>query len=388
MGSGILYWPMEKIRIFHCADLHLGLRFSRYPEGLAEARFTSLERMVATANTERCDLFVVAGDLFDHLSVAKRDVARAAKILSGFEKVVCVLPGNHDFHSGAADDFWKSFEAGERGKLVLLEEGRSYSLKEHGLDAVIYAAPCTSKYSSTHALGWISSRKDRPEGLFQIGVAHGSFEGLSPDLQGDYFPMKKADLDRCELDLWLLGHIHVQFPPRTPGAHDRIFYSGTHEPDGFDCRHEGKAWLLELSRDKTLSAKSLSTGQFRFREEEVELHSLAALDELSRRFADGEAARTLLKLRLTGSLGREEHGSFGAALERLKKRFFFLKADFSQLSVRLAPEDIDRAFAQESFPHRLLTALAADPSDREALQVAFELVQETQQTQAAAEGRA
>ncbi len=377
---------MQKLRIFHCADLHLGMRFQRYPEGLAEARFASLEAMVATANSEGCDLFVVAGDLFDTLQVPKKDIARAAKILSRFEKLVCVLPGNHDFHAGAADDFWKAFESGESERLLLLSEGRAYPLKSYGLDAVIYAAPCSSKYSKTHALAWLA-KESRPEARFHIGLAHGSFEGLSPDMQGDYFPMKKADLDRFELDLWMLGHIHVQFPPRAPGAQDRIFYSGTHEPDGFDCRHEGKAWLLELGPDKAIQAKSLSTGKFRFIDETVELHSLSALEDFSKKFSDTEAVRTLLKLRMEGSLGKEEHEGFGAALEQIKKRFFFLKADFSGLSVRLEPGDIDRSFAKESFPHRLLSSLASSPGDREALQAAYELICELEEEKTSAKGR-
>ena len=110
---------MAKLRIFHCADLHLGLRFSRYPEGLGEARFTSLEKMVERANAEACDLFIVAGDLFDTLQVPKRDLLRAAKIISRFDRVACVLPGNHDFHSGESDDFWKHFELPEHGRLFL-----------------------------------------------------------------------------------------------------------------------------------------------------------------------------------------------------------------------------------------------------------------------------
>ena len=99
------------MKIFHCADLHLGLQFTKYPEELAqelrEARFTTLEKMVNLANEARCDLFVVAGDLFDHLKVSQRYLARAAKILAGFDRVAVVLPGNHDFYSGASDDFWK-----------------------------------------------------------------------------------------------------------------------------------------------------------------------------------------------------------------------------------------------------------------------------------------
>ena len=118
--------PGEPLKIFHCADLHLGLKFTRYPEEIAarlrEARYTTLEKMVAQANREGCDLFVVAGDLFDTLKVSLRDVTRAAKILAGFERVVALLPGNHDFHAGGADDFWRAFPMPENGRLLLLSE--------------------------------------------------------------------------------------------------------------------------------------------------------------------------------------------------------------------------------------------------------------------------
>ncbi len=367
---------MASLKIFHCADLHLGLRFGRYPEAIAEqlreARFSTLERMVERANQAGCDLFVVAGDLFDTLKVAQRDVLRAAKILSRFDRLTLVLPGNHDFHAGAADDFWKGFEKPDHGRLLLLSESRAYPLQEFGIDAVVYAAPCGAKYSDTHGVGWLAGAK-RPEARFHIGLAHGSFEGLSPDLQGNYFPMKAGDLLRCGLDLWLLGHIHVQFPPK-PGASDRIFYSGTHEPDGFDCRHEGKGWLIELCEDKSLKLESLSTGRFRFTEEALELRSLADLEAFAGRFKQSE--RTLLKLTLNGSLPREEYERFGAIVEQLKAGFLFLQPDFSGLSVALAPGDIDREFAVDSFPHRLLSELSKTDADREALQAAFECLQE------------
>jgi DNA repair exonuclease SbcCD nuclease subunit len=365
---------MPPLKIFHCADLHLGLRFSRYPEGIAEqlreARFTSLEKMVERANREGCELFVVAGDLFDTLKVAQRDLLRAAKILSRFDRLAVVLPGNHDFHAGPSDDFWKGFPLPDHGRLLLLSESRAYPLQAHGLDAVLYAAPCGAKYSETHGVGWLRGAA-RPEARFHIGLAHGSFEGLSPDLQGNYFPMKSADLHACGLDLWLLGHIHVPFPPK-PGPSDRIFYSGTHEPDGFDCRHEGRSWLLELREDKSLLAEPLSTGNFRFLEAELELHALSDLEAFARRLPDGE--RTLLKLTLRGSLAREEHGRFGETVERLKERLLYLKPDFSGVTVTLAPAEIDREFAAGSFPHRLLTELSG--GEPEALQTAFALLQE------------
>lgn len=367
--------PAE-LQIYHCADLHLGLKFASYPDEVAarlrDARFLTLERMVDQANREGCDLFVVAGDLFDTLKVSARDVARAAKILAGFERVVALLPGNHDFHAGAADDFWRHFPRPEHGRLLLLDQHRPYPLQEYGIDAVLYPCHCDEKKSEgRNALGWLANAPRLP-GRFQVGLAHGSFEGLSPDLEGDYFPMTAAELRATALDLWMLGHIHVQYPVKTSAAH-KIFYSGTHEPDGMDCRHEGKAWRITLREDKTVEAKSVSTGAFRFREETVDVREDADLDALLERFAH---ANELVRLRLQGTLPREGFDRLPTLVETLKARLAFFEPDFSGLRLALSGGDIDREFTRGSFAHRLLNALNGADADRDALQVAYELLRD------------
>lgn len=184
----------KMLKIFHTADVHLGLKFSSYPESvskqLSEARFETFDTLVKTANEQHCHLFVVAGDLFDHLRVPQRDILRAAKILGQFSGVVAVLPGNHDYVTSQEDDLWKIFQSARQDRLLVLTERRPYSLHDFDLDACIYAAPCQNKHSKTHAVGWITD-SPRQNACFQIGLAHGSFEGLTPDTEGDYYPMKK-----------------------------------------------------------------------------------------------------------------------------------------------------------------------------------------------------
>ena len=365
--------PTRDVVVVHSSDLHLDHDYTaRLHGGDGTA---GLVGVLAAARSASADVVVLAGDTFDCHRLPDHLLERAAAVVAAAPLPVVILPGNHDFHAGATDDFWKNFERPEHGRFLLLDEARAYPLREWGIDAVLYAAPCGSKYSATHALSWLEGA-ERPEAKFHVGIAHGSFEGLSPDLQGNYFPMKADDLLRTRLDLWLLGHIHVPFPLK-PGAGDRIFYSGTHEPDGFDCRHEGRAWLLELQPDRSLRAEPHSTGQFRFREVELELRSLANLEEWAGRFR-AEAARTLLKLTLRGSLPREEYARFAEVLENIQREFFFVKADFSALRVALSAEDIDREFSRESFPHRLLRELSASDPEGAALQAAFEILREAQ----------
>ena len=152
-----------KLKIFHTADVHLGLKFGSYPDELArklsEARFETLSRMVETANRERCDLFVVGGDLFDHLRVPQRDVLRAARILGQFDRVVAVLPGNHDYVTGQEDCLWKVFESASQDRVRVLAEKRPYSLRSFDLDVCLYPAPCQNKHSRSHALGWIGQEE-------------------------------------------------------------------------------------------------------------------------------------------------------------------------------------------------------------------------------------
>ena len=102
------------LRIFHTSDLHIGLKFTRgYSDDiiqkLSDARLGVVSRLVEIANREKCDLFVIAGDLFDNLRVPKTTIRRAAESLRRFEGVVAVLPGNHDYIQQADDPVWPVF---------------------------------------------------------------------------------------------------------------------------------------------------------------------------------------------------------------------------------------------------------------------------------------
>ena len=270
-----ILWFIMNLKIFLTSDVHLGMKFSGYPEvqtDLAEARFATLSRLVQRANEEHCNLFAVAGDLFDRVSVSKKDIIRAAQILGDFQgSLLTMLPGNHDYITGEKGDLWATFEEHAGDNVMILKSRQIESLHHYGLDVNLYPAPCNSKHSNENSIGWIKEACRNENVLYHIGVAHGSLEGFSPDFDGRYFPMTPSQLHACGLDLWLMGHTHIQYPEK-PGPRDRIFYPATPEPDGFDCSHEGKSWILELDGDKNIQAKSIATGTFCFVDKELLLN--------------------------------------------------------------------------------------------------------------------
>jgi exonuclease SbcD len=404
-----------ELKIFLTADVHLGMKFAGYPEvqkELSEARFGTLQSLVERANGEGCNLFLVAGDLFDRVSVPKEAILRAASILSEFQgELTAVLPGNHDFYAPGSDRLWAEFGSRSGDRTLVLTEKRAYPLDHYNIDASLYPAPCEGKHSERNNAGWVREvRRQSPvepaarqpaasglearqpakfDGAFRVGVAHGSLMGVSPDFDQRYYPMTREELEAAALDVWLLGHTHARYPA-IPGSSDRIFYPGTPEPDGFDCAHEGGAWIITLKKEvpaaglhaaglqaAALSARPVSTGRYRFLHRGAEIAGAADLDALVRTFTSGEYAQTLVKLSLGGRVPREHAPSVASLEEEIAKAVFFLHrpVDVTGLREEITGEDIAREFTDHSFPHRLLSTLS-DAGDHEALQIAYEMIRE------------
>lgn len=368
------------LKLLHTADLHLGMTYNHrnYPEGLrrqlVEARYETLEKLVELAIREQCHLLVVAGDLFHRANIARVEIIRTLKILSRFEGgCVAVLPGNHDFYDPFSA-LWKEFRENAFDGMVLLTETAPYSLQEYGIDAVLYAAPCHRRHSAENRLGWISELETRPAGRWHIGVAHGSVAGVSPDCDQLYFPMTEAELAAANLDHWCLGHTHIRYPDLEQVTGQPFFFSGTPEPDGFDCRHGGTAWLTALEEGGHAQSRSVDTGRFRFLELMRELRCFAELEPLKEDLRQC-GGHTLVKLRLTGVLLEEEYLGRSRWFSELRETLAYLEEDDTGLAVELTPDLIAARFPDRSFPHRLLSRLI-EKEDREALQLAYRLISE------------
>ena len=379
------------LKIMASADYHLGMKFAGYPgvqEELAEARFLSLKRLVDRANESECALFLIAGDLFDRVSVSAKEVKRAAELLGGFQgRLATVLPGNHDFYSGSSSSLWSRFTEAAGDRILLLREPRLYDLSHYDLNIVLAAGPCDSKHSKSSAVSWLreAGNQEKPtevrSGALRIGVAHGSIEGISPDAQGVYFPMKHEQLDEAPVDIWIIGHTHRQHPPdirgiRIPrGAPAPVLIPGTPEPDGFDCRHGGTAWMIEVDEDKRIGLESLFTGTYCFMREEHTLESASDLQRLARELRGIEQARTLLRLTLRGRLEADQLFELRRHLEEAEKSLFYTHIDDSGLLESINEQNVEAEFTEGSFPYRLLKQLIAK-KDFEALQIAYALLKE------------
>lgn len=366
---------MEELKIFLTGDNHIGLKFNRYPtdikQELIEARIENLKKLVSLANKEKCQLFVIAGDLFDNIRVGQREVERAAKTLKHFDGIVLVMPGNHDFYDDMGE-LWKQFKKHSGENTIILNDWKTYSLQDYDIDATIYPAYCNQKHSEQNSLGWIKEVGEKSETKWNIGIAHGSLQGLSPDLDNRYYGMNERELEGIKMDLWLLGHTHIPYPVEKEVYNRKVFNAGTPEPDGLDCSHGGQAWLININKDKVIQGKQVETGIYRFYDLDFEIESMDSLEKLKNELLLGDISKKIVRLNLSGRIEKDLMRELESLYQVIQSKILHLTINEDNLKMKISKEDIEREYTKNSFPHQILNSLMVE--DEEALQLAYDLI--------------
>lgn len=359
------------IKIFHTADVHIGLEFKNYTSKdlLKTQRIQVVANMIDLANQKQADLFIVAGDLFDKMSLKSEDIQATVNHLKNFKgKAVIVLPGNHDF-ANPESTLWKNFQRfadNSPVNILIPQKTEPIDLQEFGLSAIAYPAPCDSKHSQTHRIGWISSIPKDPA-LYHIGIAHGTIEGVALDDRNQYFKMNPVELYSAGVDIWLIGHAHVPWPSSL-GNNEKIFNPGTPEPEEITRSHPGHAFFHEIDGLKNIKTELVQTGLYHFQRLEVILTNANDIEQL-KTLAD---SKKVLDLTILGKLSKEDHTKLLSTLQWLREKTldFFIE---NKCTVKLDQTTILSLFPDQSFPHLILTDLQDNET---ALQLAYEIIQE------------
>ncbi len=381
------------LKILHTADVHIGKNYSNLSsdeqarEDLVNQRYDVMNRLISEANEEECDLVVIAGDLFDTPRFRKKkDVEEIRPHLEKFEgRAVLILPGNHDYYSERNSDNWGWLE--DIDNVLVLKEEKPYDISdrmEEGNETIIYPAPCDEKISKENNLGWIKETEMEDGVKYHIGVAHGHLEGCSYDEEEKYFQMTKDELEGCDLDLWLLGHVHVMLPRQSSSVED-YFYPGTPEQDDFarlgEGSEKGKAWIIELDDGKGISAEDVDVGKYTLSHEDITVEDTDTFEELKEYVEDGSHEDELVKLTIQGKMdkdGYEEARGYINGLREDSKGFKYIEVDDGDFTRRIDMDVVEDEFPEGSFSHSLLKEVLEDGHELSgtAAELAYEIIEE------------
>ena len=374
------------IKLFVTGDVHIGKKYDRYPhikDTLIQSRFDCLDRAVKQAEKETCDYFVITGDLFDRLNAIKvGDVKKVVDILAAFNGSVIVLPGNHDFYSGE-EKVWKDFRA-QMAKMdhniTLIMEYKEYTFETSGETITFYPAFCDSKHSKTNKLDWIK-QTELNDSTYHVGIAHGSIEGLSPDMKNEYFLMSEGELKNIPVDAWLIGHTHIPYPADLPAEGDaegyRIFNAGTPAQTDLSNNTEGYCFVVSLKKaqDKTVvAAHRYKSGEIRFFDIDAKA-SEGNLESVIKTATEKLPDESVIRLTVSGTVDAEDYRDRQGIYEDALDRFITFDVEDSALCERITDEKIRAEFAETGFAAEFLRNI----SDPKELQMAYDLIKQHQE---------
>lgn len=291
------------LRLLHMADVHLGARHPDLGEAasaLRERQHAALRAAVDLAIAERVDAVLIAGDLFDANTAARRTVERAAAELARLaaERIrVVLIPGDHDPYTRASVYRAADLPSMARGAMVtVLAPGQPW-VHLDTLDTVVVGPADTSGSTTVAAPSAFALSGDDPRlpaAAWRIGLLHAAV-GEGPG------ELPEAAIGSSGLDFVALGHEHAAADGRVDGVAWAM--AGSPEQVAADRDEPGTVNLVTL--DVRGSAKSVTVerrvvGSSWHRELDVDasqLGSQAALVERLRAAADPEL---VLDVRIVG----------------------------------------------------------------------------------------
>ena len=324
------------MRFIHTADWQIGKSFRRYGEkeaNLRLARLDAIERIGEAAVENGAGFVLVAGDLFDHFAPSDRTAREPMARMAKFASVSWfIIPGNHDPHR--PDAVWDRLASlGLPGNVHPL---LTPAPRAAGPGAVILPAPLLRKSETNDLTAWWDEAQSEP-GAIRIGLAHGAVSGFSSQQEASN-PIDPARARSAGLAYMALGDWH-----RTLQVGERVWYSGTPEPDRAGSQQIGKALLVEVEGSEAPPKVSeIVTGKHRWDSRAARLEDQAGVDDLDASLrAMPDTFRTLLRLDVSGALALGARADLQKRLAALEASFFHLEIEAGALAARPSPEDFD-----------------------------------------------
>jgi len=351
-------------RFLHTSDWQLGASMGQVPGDkgalLRAERLAAVERVGTLAKRHEVDFVLVAGDVFDAHTVDNDVVTRALEILGRFPVPVYAIPGNHDF-SGAPESVYARQRFIDRcpDQFHLLTENAPVTMAD--VSVTLLPCPLIQRHTVADPTRWLADDKASTDAdQIRVAIAHGSvvdFEsedgGTTPNL------IDLSIVGEAKLDYLALGDWHG-----TRQVSDRVWYSGTPEPDRFKDNQSGHVLIVEIDSSgavpKVETVRSAGCQWFRH---SVSIHDADDLAGLEQWFADlSEPQKSLVRLECNGVLSMEDRRRFDDLLETQSELLLHLRHRGDGVQLKPTNEELE-SLGREGLTGRVAETLRQTVGD-------------------------
>ena len=253
------------MRFLHTGDIHLDSAFCSYGARDAQKQREDgrrlLQRIFDTAAESKCEMMLIAGDLFDSRFVSPETSELFCSLVEGCGIPVIVSPGNHDPYS--ENSFYAKAAQSLEDKLYVFNTPELQVFDFDGLKVRVFGYGFTSGALTEDPL--LSADIPEDNGYLKIFCGHGEIDNPG----SRYAPITSAGLKALGFAYAALGHVHNS--PEKEDEEGRIRYCGFAEGRAFDEIGEGGVWIVDVDEDKCVCERIILSEKS-FYERRVELN--------------------------------------------------------------------------------------------------------------------
>lgn len=234
------------MKILHTADWHLDSPLQG-AEALRAALSAIPGQIFEICRQEKCDLVLIAGDIFDGL-YTPYTYQNLFDVLKAMGVPVFITPGNHDFNG--TDSPWQKELWPENVHIFKSADITSVALPE--LDLRVFGAGFEAMDCPALLPGFRAERQE----TYAIGIFHS--DATQPN--STYNPITRQQVEHSDLDYLALGHIHKADSFRA--GKTLCAWPGCPMGRGYDEPGEKGVYIVELNETAKLRFVPLNTPRF------------------------------------------------------------------------------------------------------------------------------
>lgn len=361
---------MKKVRILHCADLHFDTPFKELNRQLSDISKKELlevfKSIIDLTIKENVQVLLIAGDVFDNLTVNKETLAFISRQLGRIEDVyVFISPGNHDPYNEKS--FYNMIKWQEN--VHIFKSTMEYK-EVMELNLIVWGAGFEKSYERESLFSINNVDTDK----INIMVLHGDI--CNSNSSNEYNPIHLNQIEKSNMDYIALGHRH-KYSGILKSGKTYYAYSGCPQGRGFD--EEGSKGVI--IGDIYNGAVDLSFTEICKRKyivKHIDISGVTNYDEIVGKvledFSFEEKKQNLYKVILTGQVREDFIFKEGQLIEKLRENFYYIKiVDKTEVEIDLEDMAMDYS-VRGRFISKILKKLKnAREEEKEILNLALKI---------------
>ena len=334
---------MKKIKVLHTGDIHFDTPFSGMTPKEAlkskEELKQVFEKIIKITMEKEIDILLIAGDIFDNLSVNKTTLYFIKNCFENISKVnVFISPGNHDPFNE------KSFyNIVEWPNNVHIFKGAMENVILEDLNTIVWGAG----FNTSHVNKSLLKEVKRVEEYNNIMVLHGEITNTKDG--NEYNPITEEEIARSNMDYIALGHRH-KFSEVKRIENTYYSYSGCPQGRGFDELEDKGVVIIEL-KEKFIESKFIKTSIRNYYEKEINIEGCFGYSEIKNKIINEipneDRKNNFYKVILRGQISEEFTLNEDFLQESLKGEFYFVKV-MDKSEIKLDMNELLKGYSLKS----------------------------------------